>query len=200
MSTSRKKFLKLIGTTIGTSIVGGISVAKALPKSSDLWRTRFNEDDASSREISAEEVRTPLIIDSIVNDIINKKSIARKKLQYNEMRRGQINTHGKSEYAIGYVIQEDGQKIESIRRGELIFPPEFLVHASSRYQMSDTPEKLAKKLAKEICDKEYALYQKLKKALPDYKKGYFDIRIKPTVTKNASEFTLVEMIAMTIIG
>lgn len=90
----------------------------------------FAADEAERLRFGAEMI--PLILDRL-----DYEGFIRQVFRTHELSQGQINSYEKDVNVTALVIQEDGQTIESVVKGNRIFPPEFLVTAMPKITISE---------------------------------------------------------------
>ena len=95
----------------------------------------FASNNADERlRFGAEMV--PLILDRL-----DYEGFIRQVFRVHELAQGQINSYEKDVNVSAMVIQEDGQTIETIVKGNRIFPPEFMVTANPKISISEIAQR-----------------------------------------------------------
>ena len=95
----------------------------------------FASNNADERlRFGAEMV--PLILDRL-----DYEGFIRQVFRVHELAQGQINSYEKDVNVSAMVIQEDGQTIETIVKGNRIFPPEFMVTANPKITISEIAQR-----------------------------------------------------------
>ena len=90
----------------------------------------FSGDAAERQRFGAEMI--PLILDRL-----DYEGFIRKVLKTHEVSQGQIISYEKDVNVAAYMIQEDGQTIESVIKGNRVFPSEFWVTAFEKIGMAE---------------------------------------------------------------
>lgn len=90
----------------------------------------FSADEGERLRFGAEMI--PLILDRL-----DYEGFIRQVLRTHQVSQGQIISYEKDLNVTALVIQEDGQTIETIVKGNRIFPPEFLVTAMPKITVSE---------------------------------------------------------------
>ena len=78
----------------------------------------------------------PLILDRL-----DYEGFIRQVFRVHELAQGQINSYEKDVNISAMVIQEDGQTIETVVKGNRIFPPEFMVTANPKINISEIAQR-----------------------------------------------------------
>jgi hypothetical protein len=90
----------------------------------------FNGNEAERMRFGAEMI--PLILDRL-----DYEGFIRQVFKTHEVAQGQIISYEKDINVTALVIQEDGQTIETVVKGNRVFPPEFWVTAFPKINMSE---------------------------------------------------------------
>ena len=90
----------------------------------------FNGNEAERMRFGAEMI--PLILDRL-----DYEGFIRQVFKTHEVSQGQIISYEKDINVTALVIQEDGQTIETVVKGNRVFPPEFWVTAFPKINMSE---------------------------------------------------------------
>lgn len=90
----------------------------------------FSADEGERLRFGAEMI--PLILDRL-----DYEGFIRQVLRTHQVSQGQIISYEKDLNVTALVIQEDGQTIETIVKGNRVFPPEFLVTAMPKITVSE---------------------------------------------------------------
>jgi len=90
----------------------------------------FAADEQERLRFGAEMI--PLILDRL-----DYEGFIRQVFRTHQLAQGQINSYEKDVNVTALVIHEDGQTIESVVKGNRIFPPEFLVTAMPKITISE---------------------------------------------------------------
>lgn len=90
----------------------------------------FAADEAERLRFGAEMI--PLILDRL-----DYEGFIRQVFRTHQLAQGQINSYEKDVNVTALVIQEDGQTIESVVKGNRIFPPEFMITAMPKITISE---------------------------------------------------------------
>jgi len=90
----------------------------------------FNGNEAERMRFGAEMI--PLILDRL-----DYEGFIRQVFKAHEVAQGQIISYEKDINVTALVIQEDGQTIETVVKGNRVFPPEFWVTAFPKINMSE---------------------------------------------------------------
>lgn len=94
----------------------------------------FAADEAERLRFGAEMI--PLILDRL-----DYEGFIRQVFRTHQLAQGQINSYEKDVNIAALVIQEDGQTIETVVKGNRIFPPEFLVTARPVITISEIAQR-----------------------------------------------------------
>ena len=94
----------------------------------------FSADEAERLRFGAEMI--PLILDRL-----DYEGFIRQVYRTHTLAQGQINSYEKDVNVTALIIQEDGQTIESVVKGNRIFPPEFLVTARPIITISEIAQR-----------------------------------------------------------
>lgn len=94
----------------------------------------FASDESERLRFGAEMI--PLILDRL-----DYEGFIRQVYRTHQLAQGQINSYEKDVNVTSLVIQEDGQTIESVVKGNRIFPPEFLVTARPVITVSEIAQR-----------------------------------------------------------
>jgi len=94
----------------------------------------FSGDEGERLRFGAEMI--PLILDRL-----DYEGFIRQVFRTHELAQGQINSYEKDVNVTALVVQEDGQTIESIVKGNRIFPPEFLVTSNPKISISEIAQR-----------------------------------------------------------
>lgn len=90
----------------------------------------FSGDEAERMRFGAEMI--PLILDRL-----DYEGFIRQVFKTHEVAQGQIISYEKDVNVTALVIQEDGQTIETVVKGNRVFPPEFWVTAFPKINMAE---------------------------------------------------------------
>jgi len=90
----------------------------------------FNGNEAERMRFGAEMI--PLILDRL-----DYEGFIRQVFKTHEVAQGQIISYEKDINVTALVIQDDGQTIETVVKGNRVFPPEFWVTAFPKINMSE---------------------------------------------------------------
>jgi hypothetical protein len=90
----------------------------------------FNGNEAERMRFGAEMI--PLILDRL-----DYEGFIRQVYKTHEVAQGQIISYEKDVNVTALVIQDDGQTIETVVKGNRVFPPEFWVTAFPKINMSE---------------------------------------------------------------
>jgi len=90
----------------------------------------FNGNEAERMRFGAEMI--PLILDRL-----DYEGFIRQVFKTHEVAQGQIISYEKDINITALVIQDDGQTIETVVKGNRVFPPEFWVTAFPKINMSE---------------------------------------------------------------
>lgn len=90
----------------------------------------FNGNEADRMRFGSEMI--PLIIDRL-----DYEGFIRQVFKTHEVSQGQIISYEKDVNVTALVIQEDGQTIETVVKGNRVFPPEFWVTAFPKINMAE---------------------------------------------------------------
>jgi len=90
----------------------------------------FNGNEAERMRFGAEMI--PLILDRL-----DYEGFIRQVFKTHEVAQGQIISYEKDVNVTALVIQDDGQTIETVVKGNRVFPPEFWVTAFPKINMSE---------------------------------------------------------------
>jgi len=90
----------------------------------------FAADEQERLRFGAEMI--PFILDRL-----DYEGFIRQVFRTHQLAQGQINSYEKDVNVTALVIHEDGQTIESVVKGNRIFPPEFLVTAMPKITISE---------------------------------------------------------------
>jgi len=90
----------------------------------------FGGDEAERHRFGAEMI--PLILDRL-----DYEGFIRQVFKTHEVAQGQIISYEKDVNVTALVIQEDGQTIETVVKGNRVFPPEFWVTAFPKINMAE---------------------------------------------------------------
>ncbi len=102
----------------------------------------FSGDQAEFMKFGAEMI--PLILDRL-----DYEGFIRQVYRTHELAPGQINSYEKDVNVAALVINEDGSTIETLVKGNRIFPPEFMVTANPKINIV------------EIAQRQYDLWKKI---------------------------------------
>jgi hypothetical protein len=97
---------------------------------SRIMEAAFNSDDESRARFAAEMI--PLILDRL-----DYEGFCRNVLRVHELAQGQINSYEKDINVTALVIQDDGQTIETIVKGQRFFVPEWWITAFPKINLSE---------------------------------------------------------------
>ena len=95
-----------------------------------IVETAFAGDEADRQRFAAEMI--PLILDRL-----DYEGFIRQVFKTHEVAQGQIISYEKDIDVSALVIQEDGQTIETVVKGNRVFPPEFWVTAFPKINMAE---------------------------------------------------------------
>ncbi len=90
----------------------------------------FAGDEAERHRFGAEMI--PLILDRL-----DYEGFIRQVFKTHEVAQGQIISYEKDVNVTALIIQEDGQTIETVVKGNRVFPPEFWVTAFPKINMAE---------------------------------------------------------------
>jgi len=94
----------------------------------------FAADEAERLRFGAEMI--PLILDRL-----DYEGFIRQVYRTHNLAQGQINSYEKDVNVTALIIQEDGQTVETVVKGNRIFPPEFLVTARPIITISEIAQR-----------------------------------------------------------
>lgn len=97
---------------------------------SQILEAAFSGDEQERMRFGAEMI--PLILDRL-----DYEGFIRQVFKTHDVPQGQIISYEKDINVAALVIQEDGQTIETVVKGQRVFPPEFLVTANPKITMSE---------------------------------------------------------------
>lgn len=90
----------------------------------------FSGDEADRQRFGAEMI--PLVLDRL-----DYEGFIRQVFKTHEVGQGQIISYEKDINVTALVIQEDGQTVETVVKGNRVFPPEFWVTAFPKINMAE---------------------------------------------------------------
>lgn len=90
----------------------------------------FAADESERLRFGAEMI--PLILERL-----DYEGFIRQVYRTHQLAQGQINSYEKDVNCTALVIQEDGQTVETIVKGNRIFPPEFLITSMPKITISE---------------------------------------------------------------
>lgn len=100
-----------------------------------IVESAFVQGNADERLKFGSEM-VPLILDRL-----DYEGFIRQVFRTHELAQGQINSYEKDVNVSALVINEDGQTIETVVKGNRIFPPEFMVTAFPQITMSEIAQR-----------------------------------------------------------
>lgn len=94
----------------------------------------LNTDPATRTKFGAEMI--PLILDRL-----DYEGFIRQVFKTHELQQGQINSYEKDVNVTALVINQDGQTVEHVVRGDRVFPYEFLITAMPQVSISEIAQR-----------------------------------------------------------